>query len=334
MIKSDGDSETSAPENQSLDSQAATDGTAYRVAYTADERASIERIRTDSSYLEADRDADFLREDPVRGVRLQIDYLKPELLLEEHGIDYTIVVFGSARISPPSVARALCRELNEALEKKPGDAELLRSLAIAIQIENKSQYYEMSREFGRIVGSSGMGPKDSRVTLMTGGGPGCMEAANRGANDVGAKSIGLNIALPHEQNPNPYITPGLAFSLHYFGMRKLHLLKRAKALVAFPGGYGTLDEFFETLTLVQTGKIDPVPIVLIGESFWSKAIDFDFLVDEGVINAGDRALFKYADTAQAAWDSILAWYAGRGEELVGIERRILGRRKQDQDDNQ
>lgn len=325
MTKSDGNSVPGGPENHSLVSQTA----AYGAGYSADEWASIERIRTDPSYLQADRDADFLREDPVRGVRLQIDYLKPDLLLQEHGIDHTIVVFGSARISRPSVARALCRELNDALEKNPGDAELLRSLAIAIQIENKSRYYEMSREFGRIVGSSGMGPKDSRVTLMTGGGPGCMEAANRGADDVGAKSIGLNIALPREQYPNPYITPGLAFSLHFFGMRKLHLLKRAKALVAFPGGYGTLDEFFETLTLVQTGKIDPVPIVLIGESFWKKAIDFDFLVEEGVINAGDRALFKYADTAQAAWDSILAWYADRGEKLVGIERRTLGRREQD-----
>lgn len=151
---------------------------------------------------------------------------------------------------------------------------------------------------------------------MTGGGPGIMEAANRGAYDVGAKSIGLNIHLPHEQYPNPYITPDLCFRFHYFAVRKLHFLRRAKALVAFPGGYGTLDELFETLTLVQTRTIKPVPVVLVGESYWRQAINVDFLVDEGVIDPEDRELFWFAETAQEIWDDIQHWHSASGESLL------------------
>jgi hypothetical protein len=151
---------------------------------------------------------------------------------------------------------------------------------------------------------------------MTGGGPGIMEAANRGAFDVGAKSVGLNIALPHEQYPNPYITPDLCLRFHYFALRKLHFLHRAKALVAFPGGYGTLDEVFETLTLVQTRKIKPLPVVLVGREFWSQAVDFEFLVDEGVIDPEDKELFRFAETAEEAWDHITAWYECNGEPLL------------------
>jgi uncharacterized protein (TIGR00730 family) len=153
--------------------------------------------------------------------------------------------------------------------------------------------------------------------IMTGGGPGIMEAANRGAYDVGAKSIGLNIHLPHEQYPNPYITPDLCFRFHYFALRKLHFLLRAKALVAFPGGYGTFDELFETLTLVQTRTIQPVPIVLVGERYWRRAVDIDFLVDEGVIDPEDRELFWFAETAQEVWDGILSWHEVNGEPLLG-----------------
>jgi hypothetical protein len=165
------------------------------------------------------------------------------------------------------------------------------------------------------VGRSGQGPEDCRLVVMTGGGPGIMEAANRGAFDVGGKSVGLNISLPHEQYPNPYVTPDLCVRFHYFALRKLHFLLRTRALVAFPGGYGTLDELFETLTLVQTRKISPVPIVLVGESYWRRAVDVDFLVDEGVIAEEDRELFWYAETAQEIWSGILRWHEANGTPL-------------------
>jgi hypothetical protein len=194
--------------------------------------------------------------------------------------------------------------------------KLQRSLAVAQRILAKSRYYEVARELGRIVGGCGSGPDDCRIMLVTGGGPGVMEAANRGAHDVGAKSIGLNITLPHEQYPNPYVTPDLCFRFHYFSTRKLHFLLRARALVAFPGGYGTLDEVFETLTLVQTRTIEPVPIVLVGEEYWRRVIDVDFLVDEGVIEEEDRDLFRYAETAAQAWQMIVRWHAVNGTPLL------------------
>ena len=172
-----------------------------------------------------------------------------------------------------------------------------RRLAIAERIHAKCHYYDVAREFGRLVGTANHDAHTRNTVIMTGGGPGVMEAANRGAFDVGAKSVGLNISLPHEQYPNPYVTPDLCFSFHYFALRKLHFLLRAKALVAFPGGYGTLDELFEILTLVQTRKIKPIPIVLVGEAYWRRAVDFDFLVDEGVIDQEDRDLFWFAETA-------------------------------------
>ena len=280
---------------------------------------AVEVIKNNPSYVQADLDADFLRKEEVRGVRLQIDYLKPELVLDEHGIENTIVVFGGTRIIEPAAAHKICDELTIALEASQGDEALKRRLAIAKRVVSKSKYYDVCREFGQLVGRSGLGPGDNRVTLMTGGGPGIMEAANRGAADVGAKSIGLNITLPYEQYPNAYVTPGLAFSLHYFGMRKLHLLKRAKALVAFPGGYGTLDECFETLTLVQTQKIEPLPIVLMGETFWKNTINFEHLVDEGVIDPEDADLFVIAETAAEAWAHIINWYIDRGTPLEGNE---------------
>src|SRR5690606_19734657 len=232
------------------------------------------------SYRQADQDPDFLTLDATRGVRLQVDYLKTELLLAERGVEHTIVVFGGTRICEPRAARRGVENLEAALARNPGDADLERQLAIAKRVEEKSGYYDVARELGRLVGSCRSSDDDCRVLLMTGGGPGIMEAANRGAYDVGAPSIGLNINLPREQFPNPYITPELCFRFHYFAMRKLHFVKRARALVAFPGGYGTLDEVFETLTLVQTRSIDPVPIVLVGETFWRRAVDFDCLVEE------------------------------------------------------
>ena len=275
----------------------------------------IQNLLSSSSYRQADQDIDFLNRDDVRSVRLQVDFLKTELLLKEHGIEHTIVVYGSTRIVEPAVAARRVHAFREALKHSPGNTELKKKLAIAERIQAKSRYYDVAREFGQIVGKSGKGVSDCRLLVMTGGGPGIMEAANRGSFDVEAKTVGLNITLPHEQFPNPYITPALCFRFHYFAMRKMHFLLRAKALVVFPGGYGTLDELFETLTLIQTRTIKPLPIVLVGEEYWRKVFDVDFLVSEGVIDLEDRDLFWYAETAQETWDDILNWYHTNGEQL-------------------
>jgi hypothetical protein len=276
----------------------------------------VQALLRSPTYRQADRDLDFLNLDATRGVRLQIDYLKAESLLAEYGVRHTIVVFGSTRIREPDAARRRVDALTAVLGAGPDNVKLQRSLAVAQRILAKSRYYEVARELGRIVGGCGSGPDDCRIMLVTGGGPGVMEAANRGAHDVGAKSIGLNITLPHEQYPNPYVTPDLCFRFHYFSTRKLHFLLRARALVAFPGGYGTLDEVFETLTLVQTRTIEPVPIVLVGEEYWRRVIDVDFLVDEGVIEEEDRDLFRYAETAAQAWQMIVRWHAVNGTPLL------------------
>jgi uncharacterized protein (TIGR00730 family) len=276
----------------------------------------VETILASPSYRQADQDVDFLNRDDTRGLRLQVDYLKPELLLEQHGVRHTIVVFGSTRIPEPGAARRSVTRLQEVLAEDPDNPELRQRLAVAERVQAKSHYYDVARELGRLVGHAGHGPHDCRVVVMTGGGPGVMEAANRGAYDAGAKSIGLNIRLPHEQYPNPYITPELCFRFHYFALRKLHFLLRAKALVAFPGGYGTFDELFETLTLVQTRTIKPVPIVLVGEHYWRQALNVEFLVDEGVIDPEDRELFWFAESAQEIWQGILHWHEVNGEPLL------------------
>ena len=273
----------------------------------------VQAILKSPSYRPADTDTAFLAADDLRGVRLQIDYLKPELLLREHEIEQTIVVFGSTRICEPAAALRKVEELRALLKVDKHNGEVRRRLEVAERIQAKSHYYDVAREFGRLVATANHGT--CRAAIMTGGGPGMMEAANRGAFDVGAKSVGLNISLPHEQYPNPYVTPELCFSLHYFALRKLHFLLRAKALVAFPGGYGTLDELFEVLTLIQTRKIKPIPVVLVGEAYWRRAVDIDFLVDEGVIDAEDRDLFWFAETAQEIWSGILGWHAASGEPL-------------------
>lgn len=279
--------------------------------------ARLAAILASPSYRQSDHDSEFLEQPDVRGVRLQIDYLKPELLLQKHGVEHTIVVFGSARIGEPAAAQRRVAGLRSRLTEGPDRPEVERRLAIAQRLQAKSGYYEVAREFGRLVGEAGGGPGDSRVVLVTGGGPGIMEAANRGAFDVGAASVGLNITLPHEQYPNPYLTPDLSFRFHYFALRKLHFLLRARALVAFPGGYGTFDELFETLTLIQTRTIHPVPVVLVGRSYWERAFDVDFLVEEGVIDLEDRELFWYAETAPEIWRGILAWHEANGTPLFG-----------------
>lgn len=276
----------------------------------------VQLILDNFSYKQADRDVNFLNIDALRGVRLQIDYQKAELLLEQHNIKHTIVVFGSTRIAEPEAARMREQRAREQLALEPGNTEFQDRLAIAERITAKSHFYDMARDFARMVGKASQRLADGELAIMTGGGPGLMEAANRGAWDVGSKSIGLNISLPHEQFPNPYITPGLCFQFHYFALRKLHFLLRTKALVAFPGGYGTFDELFETLTLVQTRKIKPVPIILVGRQYWQRAFDLDFMIEEGVIDAEDRDLFWYAETAQEIWDGILAWHDLNGEPLL------------------
>jgi uncharacterized protein (TIGR00730 family) len=278
-------------------------------------RRRVQAILDSPSYRRADADLDFIAQDGVRGVRLQIDYLKPELLLEQHECHQTIVVFGSTRICEPAAAGRKVEALRAALAGDPANKELARRLAVAERIQAKSHYYDVAREFGRLVGSANNRARKHHTVITTGGGPGMMEAANRGSFDVGAKSVGLNISLPHEQYPNPYVTPELCFSFHYFAMRKLHFLLRAKALVAFPGGYGTIDELFEVLTLAQTRKIKPIPVVLVGEAYWRRAVDIDFLVDEGVIDPEDRDLFWFAETAQEIWDGILHWHEAGGEPL-------------------
>jgi uncharacterized protein (TIGR00730 family) len=276
----------------------------------------LKAILESDSYTPAVQDLDFLGGGSTRGLRLQLDYLKPERSLRKYGIEHTIVVFGSTRIVEPRSAARKVEELQAQLANRPDDSALASRLAVAQRIMSKSHFYDIAREFSRLVGESGNGPDDCRLVVMTGGGPGMMEAANRGSSDVRARTVGLNIQLPHEQFPNPYISPELCFQFHYFALRKLHFMLRARALVAFPGGYGTFDELFETLTLIQTRKIRPVPVVLVGEAFWRKAFDVDFLVDEGVIDPEDRDLFWYAESAEDIWQGLQLWYERRGESLV------------------
>jgi len=277
--------------------------------------ARLQAILEGPSYREADQDVDFLNQDETRGLRLQLDYLKPEFLLQQHGIANTIVVFGSTRICEPRAAQRQVEELTALLATDPHDARLQQRLAVAQRILAKSRYYDVAREFGQLVGKA-EGPHGKRLAMVTGGGPGIMEAANRGADDVRARSVGLNITLPHEQFPNPYLTPDLCFRFHYFALRKLHFLMRARALVAFPGGYGTFDELFETLTLVQTRKIAPLPVILVGEAYWRRAFDPDFLVAEGTIDPEDRELFWFAETAEEVWHGILRWYELAGRPFI------------------
>ncbi|XOV86595.1 MAG: TIGR00730 family Rossman fold protein [Pseudomonadota bacterium] len=275
----------------------------------AETPARLMAILESPSYREATEDADFLNMDTSRGVRLQIDYAKAEQALNANGISDTIVVFGGTRILEPVAAEREVARLEAMLALQPDDRVCRVALERARKVLAKSHYYTVSREFGRLVSER------SPCVVLTGGGPGIMEAANRGASDVGAKSVGLNISLPHEQFPNPYVTPELCFKFHYFALRKLHFLLRARALVAFPGGYGTLDELFETLTLIQTRKIKPVPVVLVGEHYWRQVLNFEFLVDEGVIDAEDRDLFWYAETAEEIWRGIVQWYFECGDSL-------------------
>ena len=253
------------------------------------------------AYRLAFADPEFLLRRETRGMRMQLEMLKPDLEQQELGIENTIVVFGSARfVSPKSAEQAL------GLARAQGDAQALA--AAQRQVEH-SVYYDQARQFARLVARYSRDcPPQRRIYICTGGGPGIMEAANRGAHDEGMPNVGLNIALPHEQGANPYITPSLNFKFHYFALRKMHFMMRAKALVAFPGGYGTLDELFEVLTLVQTRKAKPVPILLYGSRYWKSLLNFDALVEAGAISPQDLDLFRYVDEPETAWQWIKDFY--------------------------
>ena len=253
------------------------------------------------AYRLAFADPEFLLRRETRGLRIQLEMLKPEMEQQAQGIENTIVVFGSARFPAPEQA-----EKSMILAKETGDAA---ALALAERHLRNSRYYDQARRFARLVAAySKPRPPREQLFICTGGGPGIMEAANRGAHEMGMPNVGLNIALPHEQSSNPYVSPSLNFKFHYFAMRKMHFMMRAKALVAFPGGFGTLDELFEVIALVQTGKAKPVPILLFGSGYWKRLIDFDVLIEEGSIAPEDLELFTYVDEPQAAWDAIKTFY--------------------------
>lgn len=274
--------------------------------------ARLREIMQHPSYAEADRDVDFIHTDNIRGIRLHLDYLKSEQTLASHGIEQTIVIFGSTRLREPETARRELTAAHQDAAAHPGDEPRQRALRLAERRMELSRYYDIGRELGYLVGSA----KVPGLTVMTGGGPGGMEAANRGAYDAGSKTIGLNITLPREQYPNPYLTPGLCLQFHYFALRKLHFMKRAAAIVALPGGFGTLDELFGALTLIQTRKTTPIPIVLIGEAYWRSVFDVEFLVENGSVDEEDCELFWYAENAQEAWDGIIAWHELNGTSLL------------------
>ncbi|MFH1892758.1 MAG: TIGR00730 family Rossman fold protein [Candidatus Zixiibacteriota bacterium] len=260
------------------------------------------------SYILANRDTELLDRDELRPVRLQLELLKPELVLSEHNIKSTIVVFGGTRIVEKKKAQKRVEAIEKRLKKNPKSELLKRRLATAKNVLSKSHYYDEAREFARIVSKKSQRPIKREYVIVTGGGPGIMEAANRGAHESRAVSIGLNITLPMEQKPNKYITRDLCFRFRYFAIRKMHFLLRAKALIAFPGGYGTMDELFEALTLVQTHKVKHLPIILFGTEYWKKLVDFDFMVAEGTIDPDDIKLFRFCDTAEDAWQKILNFY--------------------------
>jgi uncharacterized protein (TIGR00730 family) len=282
---------------------------------SADEEAALQKTPSpysgpESSYQLAFTDHDFLLRRDLRPVRMQLELLKPELVQQEQGVQSTIVIFGSARIPSPEQAQA---QLEQA--RASGQEQAVRQ---AETRHRMSGFYEEARRFAALVTERSR-ELTTPIYVCTGGGPGIMEAGNRGAHEVGGKSVGLNIVLPHEQEPNPYITPELCFQFHYFALRKMHFLMRSVALACFPGGFGTLDELFETLTLTQTGKSRRRPILLFGREFWTRLIDFDWLVESGMIHADDLKLFRYVETAEEAWDALVQDYGLQIDGRTNVE---------------
>ena len=262
-----------------------------------------------NTYKKAFEDLDFLNRPEVRHLRLQTEMIKPDLVMDEHYIQSTVCVFGSARTQCPTEAESKLRHARKDLEENPKSKELKDKVAHCERMLTCSHDYAIAREFSAMMSRVGQETGAMEYVICTGGGPGVMEAANRGAKDVNAKSIGLNITLPHEQDPNPYISPDLNFLFRYFAIRKMHFLLRAKALCAFPGGYGTMDELFETLTLIQTHKTEKIPVLLFNKKFWTTLVNWDYFVECGMISADDLDLIKFFEEPKEAVDYILDFYA-------------------------
>ncbi len=275
------------------------------------EEENLLRIEQSVSYRLAAQDLEFLNRPELRPVRMQLELLKPEMTLVEHGVRSTIVLFGGTQIVAAPQAEARLNAARAAVAADPSSIKAVRAMQRAERLAAKTHYYDEARDFARLVTSSCQLDGECDYVIITGGGPGIMEAGNRGAFDVSGKSIGLNITLPTEQRPNPYVTPELCFQFRYFALRKLHFLLRAKALVVFPGGFGTLDELTDALTLRQTHRMQEIPIILYGRAFWEQAINFQFLADEGVIADEHLDLISYAETPEAAWETIVRFHDER-----------------------
>lgn len=273
-----------------------------------DPQNNLEKILESPSYRLAELDTEFLQRKQLRPVRLQLELLKPEMALTTQKVESTIVVFGGTKVVERAEAERRLDDAKQKCGRNPDSPESRRGVERAERILAKSKYYDAAREFARLVSSSSQSDARRDYVVVTGGGPGIMEAGNRGAFDVGGKSIGLNITLPEEQTPNPYITPELCFQFHYFALRKMHFLFRAKALIVFPGGFGTLDELFDALTLRQTTRMQEIPIILFGREYWQSVIDFQFLADEGVIRDEHLDLVSYAETPLEAWEIITTFH--------------------------
>lgn len=263
------------------------------------QKSQLAESSSDDSYRFAFDDQAFLARRETLGLRFQLELLKPEILLHEHGVEHTITVFGSTRF----VSCEAARELEKGAKTSEAQAEAKRALL-------HCKYYDSAREFGTIVAGYNATQSEDRnkLYIATGGGPGIMEAANRGAFESGDKAIGFNISLPREQHPNPYLTPGLSFRFHYFAIRKMHFMLRARAIVAYPGGFGSFDELFEVLTLMQTKKVERFPIILVGKTFWQGVINFQQMLDHGVIDRADMDLIHFVETAEESWAVIRNWY--------------------------
>jgi uncharacterized protein (TIGR00730 family) len=270
---------------------------------------NMERILASPSYLLAQEDPALLTMEEMRGVRMLLELGKPELALQADKIHSTVIVFGGTQIVERTAAERRLSAARRALAANPGDPKAAREVQRSQRLLDQAHYYDSARQFAKLVSIDNQCESQRDYVVITGGGPGIMEAANRGAFDVGCKSIGLNIKLPAEQQPNPFITPELCFQFKYFALRKFHFILRAAAVVLFPGGFGTLDEMFETLTLRQTHRMQPVPIILFGREYWSHVIDFQFLADSGVIADHHLDLFTYAETPEEAWQQILDFHA-------------------------